>query len=74
MAGAITSLMTGDVVQAVAPSWPAIVGPYDGYARNADAHKRVMRKHAAANDAIRTVHQIDKRRAQARHRGLGRRD
>ncbi|HEV8569302.1 MAG TPA: vitamin B12-dependent ribonucleotide reductase, partial [Actinoplanes sp.] len=29
------------------------VGAYDGYARNAEAHKRVMRKHAAANDAIR---------------------
>jgi ribonucleoside-diphosphate reductase alpha chain len=26
-----------------------------GYARNADAHKRVMRKHASANDSIRTV-------------------
>ena len=32
-----------------------VVGPYDGYARNADAHKRVMRKHAAANDAVRPV-------------------
>ena len=31
-----------------------VVGPYDGYARNADAHTRVMRKHAAANDAMRT--------------------
>ena len=31
----------------------AIVGPYAGYARNADAHKRVMRKHQAANDALR---------------------
>ena len=30
-----------------------VVGPYDGYARNAEAHKRVMRKHAAANDEIR---------------------
>ena len=29
-----------------------VVGPYDGYARNAEPHKRVMRKHAAANDAI----------------------
>ncbi len=34
--------------------------PYDGYARNAEAHRRVMRKHAAANDAIRTVHTLDK--------------
>ena len=31
-----------------------VVGPYEGYARNAEAHTRVMRKHAAANDAIRT--------------------
>src|SRR5699024_569519 len=27
----------------------------DGYKRNAQAHKRVMRKHAAANDDLRTV-------------------
>ncbi len=33
----------------------AVVGPYDGYARNADAHKRVMRKHQAANDVVRTL-------------------
>ena len=26
-----------------------IVGPYEGYARNAEAHTRVMRKHAAAS-------------------------
>src|SRR5690349_21927330 len=32
-----------------------VVGPYAGYARNADAHKRVMRKHQAANDAVRTL-------------------
>jgi ribonucleoside-diphosphate reductase alpha chain len=37
-----------------------IVGPYEGYARNADAHKRVMRKHAAANDAVRSVDTMDK--------------
>src|SRR4029079_18064206 len=37
-----------------------VVGPYDGYARNAAAHRRVMRKHAAANDAVRTVNAIDK--------------
>ncbi len=30
----------------------AVVGPYDGYARNAEPHKRVMRKHAAATDDI----------------------
>ena len=33
----------------------AVVGPYNGYARNADAHKRVMRKHQAANDELRTT-------------------
>ena len=38
----------------------AVVGPYEGYARNADAHKRVMRKHAAANDAVRTHSALDK--------------
>jgi ribonucleoside-diphosphate reductase alpha chain len=37
-----------------------VVGPYDGYARNSEAHRRVMRKHAAANDAVRTVHTLDR--------------
>ncbi|GAA3102385.1 hypothetical protein GCM10020001_019300 [Nonomuraea salmonea] len=36
-----------------------VVGPYDGYARNAEPHKRVMRKHAAANDDLRTVGTMD---------------
>jgi ribonucleoside-diphosphate reductase alpha chain len=36
-----------------------VVGPYKGYARNAEAHKRVMRKHQAANDAVRTMHIAD---------------
>jgi ribonucleoside-diphosphate reductase alpha chain len=36
-----------------------VVGPYDGYARNAEPHARVMRKHQAANDAVRTKHAID---------------
>jgi ribonucleoside-diphosphate reductase alpha chain len=36
-----------------------IVGPYVGYARNAEAHKRVMRKHQAANDTVRTHHVAD---------------
>ena len=59
LAGAITSLMTGTAYKRSA-ELAAIVGPYDGYARNADAHQRVMRKHAAANDAIRTVTTLDK--------------
>ncbi len=59
LAGAITSLMTG-TAYARSAELAAVVGPYEGYARNADAHKRVMRKHAAANDAIRTVTTLDK--------------
>jgi ribonucleoside-diphosphate reductase alpha chain len=59
LAGAITSLMSGTSYKRSA-ELAGIVGPYDGFARNKDAHTRVMRKHAAANDAIRTVHQIDK--------------
>ncbi|RZU49629.1 ribonucleoside-diphosphate reductase class II [Krasilnikovia cinnamomea] len=52
LAAAITSLMTGTAYRRSA-ELAGVVGAYDGYARNADAHKRVMRKHAAANDAIR---------------------
>ncbi len=54
LAASITSLMTGTSYKRSA-ELAGIVGPYEGYARNADAHKRVMRKHAAANDAIRSV-------------------
>src|SRR5699024_1527080 len=35
------------------------VGTDDGYAKNAAAHTRVMRKHQAANDDIRTKHAVD---------------
>ncbi|GAA4220075.1 ribonucleoside-diphosphate reductase alpha chain [Streptosporangium album] len=58
IAGAITSLMTGASYRRSA-ELAAVVGPYDGYARNADAHKRVMRKHAEANDGLRTLDAID---------------
>jgi ribonucleoside-diphosphate reductase alpha chain len=51
VAAGITSLMTGAAYRRSA-ELAGVVGPYDGYARNADAHKRVMRKHAAANDEI----------------------
>src|SRR6478609_5230456 len=54
LAAAITSLMNG-VAYKRSAELAAVVGPYDGYARNADAHKRVIRKHAAANDYIRAV-------------------
>jgi ribonucleoside-diphosphate reductase alpha chain len=52
LAAAITSLMTGTAYKRSA-ELAGVVGPYDGYARNAEPHKRVMRKHAAANDAVR---------------------
>jgi ribonucleoside-diphosphate reductase alpha chain len=59
LAGAITSLLTGASYKRSA-ELAAIVGPYAGYARNADAHKRVMRKHQAANDEIRTLDAMDR--------------
>ena len=58
LAGAITSLMTGTAYKRSA-ELAAIVGPYEGYARNAAAHSRVMRKHAAATDDVRTVTSLD---------------
>jgi ribonucleoside-diphosphate reductase alpha chain len=54
LAAAITSLMTG-VSYRRSAELAGIVGPYAGYARNAAAHQRVMRKHQAANDSLRTV-------------------
>jgi ribonucleoside-diphosphate reductase alpha chain len=51
LAAGITSLMTGTAYRRSA-ELAGVVGPYDGYARNAEPHKRVMRKHAAASDAI----------------------
>jgi ribonucleoside-diphosphate reductase alpha chain len=58
LAAAITSLMTG-VSYRRSAELAGIVGPYEGFARNADAHKRVMRKHQAANDALRTIGTLD---------------
>ncbi|WP_030379446.1 MULTISPECIES: vitamin B12-dependent ribonucleotide reductase [unclassified Streptomyces] len=48
LAGAITSLMTGTAYRRSA-ELAAVVGPYDGYARNAQPHQRVMKQHADAN-------------------------
>ena len=59
LAASITSLMTGTSYKRSA-EMAGVVGPYEGYARNAAPHKRVMRKHAAANDAIRTYETLDK--------------
>jgi ribonucleoside-diphosphate reductase alpha chain len=58
LASALTSLMTGAAYKRSA-ELAGVVGPYAGYARNADAHKRVMRKHQAANDALRTLDAMD---------------
>ena len=57
-AAAITSLMTG-VSYRRSAELAGIVGPYAGYARNAQAHKRVMRKHQAANDSLRVFGVLD---------------
>ncbi len=54
LAAAITSLMTGAAYKRSA-ELAGVVGPYAGYTRNADGHQRVMRKHAAANDDVRTL-------------------
>ncbi|MGP3959022.1 vitamin B12-dependent ribonucleotide reductase [Nonomuraea sp. 3N208] len=58
VAGAITSLMTG-VSYRRSAELAGVVGAYDGYARNAEPHKRVMRKHSAANDSLRTIGSMD---------------
>ncbi|MGI5155649.1 vitamin B12-dependent ribonucleotide reductase [Microbispora sp. CA-102843] len=59
IAAGITSLMTA-VSYRRSAEMAGIVGPYDGYQRNAEPHKRVMRKHAAANDDLRTLDDMDK--------------
>ncbi len=58
LAASITSLMTGTSYRRSA-ELAGVVGPYEGYARNEEPHKRVMRKHAAATDAVRTVSSLD---------------
>ncbi|HET6877279.1 MAG TPA: vitamin B12-dependent ribonucleotide reductase [Jatrophihabitans sp.] len=59
LAAAITSLMTG-VAYRRSAEMAGVVGPYEGFARNAKAHARVMRKHAAANDSVRALHDNDR--------------
>ncbi|MGV8845367.1 vitamin B12-dependent ribonucleotide reductase [Tessaracoccus sp.] len=53
-AAAITSIMTGASYRRSA-ELAGVVGPYNGYELNADAHQRVMRKHHAANDDLRVL-------------------
>jgi len=59
LAGAITSLMTGITYKRSA-QLAGIVGAYDGYARNASAHSRVMRKHASASIAAKSETTLDR--------------
>ncbi|MDR1214871.1 MAG: vitamin B12-dependent ribonucleotide reductase [Propionibacteriaceae bacterium] len=48
LAGAITSLMTATAYRRSA-ELAGVVGPYEGYARNAEAHQRVIVQHQRAN-------------------------
>ena len=58
LAAAITSLLTGAAYRRSA-QLAEVVAPYAGYARNAEAHQRVMRKHQAANETIRPLDEMD---------------
>ena len=58
LAASITSLMTGAAYKRSA-ELAGVVGPYQGFARNAEAHARVMRKHASATDGVRSVSPLD---------------
>ncbi|MDN3239827.1 vitamin B12-dependent ribonucleotide reductase [Glycomyces tritici] len=58
LAAAITSLMTG-VSYRRSAELAGVVGPYAGYALNAEPHQRVMHKHAAAADEVRTFGDVD---------------
>ncbi len=58
IAAGITALMTGTAYRRSA-ELAAVVGPYDGYARNAVAHKRVMAKHADASKEIKALGGMD---------------
>ncbi len=58
IAAAITSLMTASAYKRSA-ELAGVVGPYVGYKKNAAAHNRVIRKHAAASDQVRPVGTIE---------------
>jgi ribonucleoside-diphosphate reductase alpha chain len=58
LAGAITSLMTGTSYRRSAEI-AGIVGAYEGYARNAAPHTRVMKKHQAASLSAKSVSTLD---------------
>ncbi|MFE9427227.1 vitamin B12-dependent ribonucleotide reductase [Kitasatospora sp. NPDC006697] len=58
LAGAITSLMTGTAYRRGA-ELAGVVGAYDGYARNAAPHQRVMKQHADASRAAVALDELD---------------
>jgi ribonucleoside-diphosphate reductase alpha chain len=58
LAGAITSLMTGTSYKRSA-ELAAVVGPFDGYARNAQPHQRVMKQHSDANAVALRMDDLD---------------
>lgn len=53
-AAAITSIMTGTSYRRSA-ELAEVVGPYQGYAANAEGHQKVMRKHQVANGEARVL-------------------
>jgi ribonucleoside-diphosphate reductase alpha chain len=59
LAGAITSVLTG-VSYRRSAELAGIVGAYNGYARNAAAHTKVMRKHQNATESAKSVSTLDK--------------
>ena len=59
LAGSITSLMSGITYKRSA-ELAGIVGAYDGFARNAQAHARVMRKHASASSSAKSETTMDR--------------
>ncbi|MDR1354891.1 MAG: vitamin B12-dependent ribonucleotide reductase [Propionibacteriaceae bacterium] len=58
LAAAITSLMTG-VAYRRSAELAEVLGAYAGYAANAAAHQRVVRRHQNATDDIRTHNHVD---------------
>ena len=59
LAGAITSLMSG-LTYTRSAELAGIVGPYEGFARNAAPHARVMRKHASASISAKSQTTLDR--------------
>src|SRR5258708_13302831 len=58
IAAAITSLMTG-VAYRRSAELAGVVGPYNGFARNAKPHAAVMKKHSAAAEAFQPYETFD---------------